>query len=328
MAMKECLHILQRRTLAAAAVTGALALLGGCGPVAVKDVVANPREYMSRNLTVSSLDDPVKGYLKALPLVTLPFDDIEITQRDEYQSTTGGHPFTRIDHLYLQNAGNGMVQFHERWAASNGIEGGGVLGLAYRNLLPLKSLIIRYDRQFAGRPGVAKRFVQFPQALLDPGPHAEIDMQWESGTDTQFANFNAQRLDCHAGDWQPANTLNPAIPGRMLELKCAILSNSLSQGEWQLAYLDQFGVFIYTGYDSTTVHRRGVITAFTVKRPGAAVPSAGQPPAAEPSESRPLVAGPSPGTQPPATASAGVPLLPPLPPPPRDCPVKRFPSCN
>lgn len=64
-------------------------LQGGCGQVAVKDVVANTQEYMPRNLPVSR-------------------------------------------HFRLHNAGNGAVRFEQRWAASNGIEGGGMPGPTYQ----------------------------------------------------------------------------------------------------------------------------------------------------------------------------------------------------
>ncbi|WP_426662654.1 hypothetical protein [Rhodanobacter aciditrophus] len=238
-------------------------LLGGCmppplmrqpitqGQTTVKSIVQDTDGYASRQFTPFMLPAEARSAIVNMDATPAGFGRLVVDVRSTSRKV-GGPDIAEFDgHWVVENQGNGMMRSVETMSA-NGIPVSMTLNLTYRNILSLRSQLVRLDQTYAPRiiqttaishfDAVSSGLRQLDYALTEiyEGlPRVSVETQTKCAFGAAFSAAN----------------LNPKIAGSARGLDCeSINRNGVTTSRLHYAYLDKYGIAMLLDRENATAH--------------------------------------------------------------------------
>lgn len=246
-------------------------LLGGCvpppavrppgtqGQTTVKSIMQDTDGYASRQFTPSMLPAEARNAIVNMDASPAGFGRMVV----EVQSTSrkvGSTDVVEFDgHWVVENQGNGMMRSVETMSA-NGIPVSMTLNLTYRNIVNLRSQLVRLDQTYAPRIVQTTAVSHFDAVPSGLGQLSYAFTEIYEGLPR--ASADAQ-VKCTFGAAFSAADLNPKVTGSARGLDCEFINrNGVTTSRMHYAYLDKYGIAMLLDRESATAHITFKITGF------------------------------------------------------------------
>lgn len=242
--------ILSRFTSVAAVIALAAALVA-CGAMTQSSVVLNDRaSYLGQNFTAAQLFPPVKAEIDkaAVPMPT--YKTLNFAAEVHHTGEDVKQRDLQVK-MRMTVLGQGLVQ--EQWEYSNnGLPYRLNTSLSFGGVFPLRMQTLFLDRTMTEQAWDRRTLAKFDAGVTRPvkGKTYEFDGAWVmAGAMTGPQTGKT----CVAGDTRPASTVNAALKGDLIELKCeGKNANGVVSLRETRGWLPAYGVALALDYTSSS----------------------------------------------------------------------------
>ncbi len=193
--------------------------------------------YLAAHFSPAQLPPGVRAEIARAGPVELPFHTLVVTRQFVRHLTLRNETVRVRVTDTLTNVGEGYVQGREQ-LSFNTIPVALNLNLSYLGLMSLEHQNIDYRSSLARPPMRLQQLLALTPGVAHPQPGETygLTLRWRRGriTDTCKA----------APRFYPARRLLAQLPGRALNLKCAISRNGVVRSRNRTTYLSAYGIFL------------------------------------------------------------------------------------
>jgi hypothetical protein len=193
--------------------------------------------YLAAHFAPRQLPPGVRAKIAQAGPVTLPFHTLVVTRQFVRHVTRRDVTVKILVTDRLTNIGSGYVQGREQ-LSFNTIPVALNLNLSYAGFMSLEHQSVDYRTGRAGPPLRLRQLLALTPGVAhpEPGKTYRLTLRWLSGriTDTCKA----------APRFYPARRLLAQLPGRALDLNCAISRNGVVRSRNRTTYLSAYGIFL------------------------------------------------------------------------------------
>ena len=200
-------------------------------------ITRNVPAYLAAHFSPAQLPPGVRAEITRAGPVTLPFHTLVVTRQFVRHVTLRDVNVKILVTDTLTNIGGGYLQGREQ-LSFNTIPVALNLNLSYLGLMSLEHQNIDYRTGLARAPMRLQQLLALTPGVAhpEPGKTYRLTLRWLRGriTDTCKA----------APRFYPARRLLAQLPGRALNLKCAISRNGVVRSRNRTTYLSAYGIFL------------------------------------------------------------------------------------
>lgn len=230
----------------------ALPLLAGCVStdpnglgifMPVKDIEANPAQYLQTEFAVAGIPRSVASAINAADAGSLPFRKMTFSTLVTYANGSKSVK-TEAQVLMYVSAGGPFVQiFHE--FRSNTIPVSQAYSLSYRGVLNIRWQFIPLNLTSVAKPTELKS-LQAAISWPDNGSGAgALDFTGTEGWIPQVMNFRSSSEHCTFGDSYPAAAVYGTLAGEARAVDCSETNaNGVVSIRWSGVWLKRYGVVV------------------------------------------------------------------------------------
>ena len=208
--------------------------------------------HLAAHFSPAQLPPGVRAEIAHAGPVTLPFHTLVVTRQFVRHVTLRDVNVKMLVTDTLTNIGGGYVQGREQ-LSFNTIPVALNLNLGYLGLMSLEHQNIDYRSGLARPPMRLQQLRALTPGVAHPQPGKtyHLTLRWRHGriTDTCTA----------APRFYPARRLLAQLPGRALNLKCAISRNGVVRSRNRTTYLSAYGIFLIMERRTAAFTARGKI---------------------------------------------------------------------
>ncbi len=241
----------------------ALAVLSGCAPEKVRDVVVDKGAYLGKHFGVDSLPAQVRETVENADHAPLPFQQMVVDITWKYHDVVQDTSYTVDSTSTLTNVGGSFVQALREYTR-NGVPTGQLFEISYRGLQALRDQDVANDKRMVDPLYEIKSLKHFD--VLAPGDSgSKVEYEFAFAPSVQIMNFPIGRNSCVLGSVTAASQLSPALEGNEQQVDCTEYnSNGVVRGHIRYAYLTRYGVALELHSESASKTKDGTVTRASV----------------------------------------------------------------
>lgn len=264
----------------------ALPLLSGCVStdpnglgifMPVKDIEANPAQYLRTEFAVGGVPRSVTGAINAADGGSLPFHKLTFSTLVTYSN---GVRVTKAEAQLLMyvSAGGPFVQvFHE--FRSNTIPVSQAYSLSYRGVLNIRWQFIPLSLVSVAKPTELKSLQAAVSWPVGGSGSGALDFTGTEGWIPQIMNFRSQAQHCTFGQVYSAAAVYGTLAGNAQDVNCSETNaNDVVSLRWSGVWLKRYGVVVGLHVRTASVNADTKITGVTIEgaAPGAGLQAQGK----------------------------------------------------
>jgi hypothetical protein len=230
------------------------------GQTTVKSIMQDTDGYASRQFTPFMLPADARNTIVNMDASPAGFGRLVVDVRSTSRKVGGADVAEFDGHWVVENQGNGMMRSVETMSA-NGIPVSMTLNLTYRNIVTLRSQLVRLDQTYAPRIVQTTAISHFDAV---PSGLGQLNYAFtEIYEGLPRVSVDAQ-TKCTIGAAFSAADLNPKIAGSARGLDCEFINrNGVTTSRMHYAYLDKYGIAMLLDRENATAHITFKIAGFS-----------------------------------------------------------------